>query len=111
MGWVEQEKLRLDAEEQKRRENSSKGAWIKVTEGVTTVSIDLAHPPVVTDGKFGKQHEFLLVEPEKCRMGMTDKLYETFIKACVGKKGIVKVNIVRTGTGRKDTKYVVKVVS
>jgi hypothetical protein len=100
MGYWETQKERIDKEEKKRKENSSKGSWVKVSEGVTTVSIDLGVEPVITDGKFGKQHEFQLVEPANSRMSMTDKLFETFVKAVVGKKGIVKVNIVRTGTGR-----------
>ena len=111
MGWIERENERFAAEEKKRKESSAEGTWVKASEGVTTVSIDLAVESVITDGKFGKQHEFQLVEPKNSRMSMTDKLYETFVKACVGRKGVVKVNIVRTGTDRKDTKYVVKVVS
>jgi hypothetical protein len=78
---------------------------------VTTVKIDLNVAPEIINGRFGKRHSIKTVEPAGKHIDMTDKLYETFVKAIKGKSGIVKVNIIRTGKTREDTKYVVQVVN
>lgn len=109
--WLKREAGRVKEEEAKRKASSTAGQWLKVEEGVLTVKVDLEKEPSLKQSRFGPQHVFETVDPEGKQVGMTRALYEEFIKAVEGHKGIVKVNIVRTGTGRTDTKYKVKVVS
>jgi hypothetical protein len=110
MGWMEAEFERLKSEEKRRIENASPNDYIKIVEGVQSVSVDLSKPPEMINGKYGKRHSVKLVEPDGKRIDMTDKIYETFINAVNGRSGIVKLNIIRTGKTREDTKYVVQVV-
>ena len=108
VGWLEEENERIEKEAEKCKKNTRFGDFLALQEGLTAVKVDLSVVPDTIKTKFGTQRVVKLVEPEGKCIGMSDYLFELFVKACVGKKGVVVVNIVRTGTGRTDTKYVVK---
>jgi len=109
MSWMKDEQTRLGKEAEKRLGDKDIRPLIKLDEGVVTVSVDLKEEPKIVETKFGMRKVVNTVEPEgKCLM-MSGYLYELFIKAVADKNGVVRLNFVRTGTG-KETKYVVKAV-
>ena len=110
MSWLTAEKERIDREEKSRISNAKAGDFIKIDDGdIVAVSIDLSKEPEIIDGDFGKRHSLKTVEPVGKHVDMTDKLFETFVRAVSGKNGVVKVNIGRTGK-MKQTRWTVKVV-
>jgi hypothetical protein len=110
MSWLTAEKDRIDMNERNRISNAKAGDFVKIDDGdIVTVSIDLSKEPEIVDGDFGKRHSLKTVEPVGKHIDMTEKLFETFVKAVSGKSGIVKVNIGRTGK-MKQTRWTVKIV-
>jgi hypothetical protein len=110
MGWKEDAQKRIDENNKKRMETAGGGKWLKVEEGVLTVKVDADKEPGLKLGKYGNQHVIETIEPENGKIGMTDACFEAYVKGLAGQKGIVKINILRSGTSRVDTKYKVKVV-
>jgi len=110
MSWLTAKKEEIDRNEKNRISNSKAGDFVKIDDGdIVTVSIDLSGEPEIIDGEFGKRHSLKTIEPVGKHIDMTEKLFETFVKAVSGKSGIVKVNIGRTGKTRKDTRWTVKI--
>ncbi|MEO0303948.1 MAG: hypothetical protein ABIM64_01670 [candidate division WOR-3 bacterium] len=106
--WVSLERKRIEKKIEDTKKNVGGLEWLRINEGVTVVSIDLSKPPLIREGQFGEQKIFETVEPPSKRIAMSNALYERFILAVAGKKGIVKVRIIRTGKTKKDTKYLVE---
>lgn len=110
MSWLTAEKNRIDEESKKRLETADIKPILTLNEGVTTITVDLKDEPKSVKTKFGSRKVVNLVAPkdkdgkQMCVM-MSDYLFEQFIKAVVDKSGIVRLNIVRMGSGAKDTKY------
>lgn len=111
MTWQEKENARFESERERRIKDGAGGNFIKIVPGeVTTVSVDLTAEPMLGDTKFGKKWIVKTVDPAGKQFEMSDYLYELFVKAVRDKKGVVKLNFMRMGTGKKDTQYSVKVV-
>lgn len=108
--WLDEENKRIEESVARRLKDADIRPIVKIEEGVTPVSVDLKEVPRVAKTKYGDRHVINAVEPAgKCIM-MSEMLYESFVKAMVGKSGIVKMNIIRVGKNREDTKYKIQVV-